>query len=175
MAVLNDKEVMDGQVAITVNSSPYAVEAYRRLGFVNTDTEQLTNGIRYYSMTHTLKEKSVFTADELAEARRALLSLRNKNDKAAGKLKEDTWQNRLTTAVVKAADVALGLIGGSDSVLLEKSSLDESHAALTDALRRAESVIGKFTVGTSYHTLQKNRIAALKVALALIEKEQSQQ
>ena len=31
----------------TVNSSPYAVEVYRHLGFVPTDTEQLTNGIRY--------------------------------------------------------------------------------------------------------------------------------
>jgi hypothetical protein len=37
---------------------------------------------------------------------------------------------------------------------------------------RAEGVIGKFALGTSQHTLQKNRIAALKIALALIEKEQ---
>ena len=34
----------------TVNSSPYAVEVYRHLGFVPTDTEQLTNGIRYTPM-----------------------------------------------------------------------------------------------------------------------------
>ena len=34
----------------TVNSSPYAVEVYRHLGFVPTDTEQLTNGIRYAPM-----------------------------------------------------------------------------------------------------------------------------
>ena len=40
--------------AITVNSSPYAVEAYRKLGFVNTDTEQTVNGLRYIPMKCTL-------------------------------------------------------------------------------------------------------------------------
>ena len=42
----------------TVNSSPYAVEVYRHLGFVPTDTEQLTNGIRYTPMRFEEKEKS---------------------------------------------------------------------------------------------------------------------
>ena len=36
--------------SITVNSSPYAVEAYRRLGFVNTGTEQTVNGLRFTPM-----------------------------------------------------------------------------------------------------------------------------
>ena len=39
----------------TVNSSPYAVEIYRHLGFVPTDTEQLTNGIRYTPMRYEQK------------------------------------------------------------------------------------------------------------------------
>lgn len=34
----------------TVNASPYAVDIYRRLGFVPTDTERVTNGIRYTPM-----------------------------------------------------------------------------------------------------------------------------
>lgn len=34
----------------TVDSSPYAVAFYRRPGFPPTDTEQLTNGIRYTPM-----------------------------------------------------------------------------------------------------------------------------
>ena len=38
------------QQVFTVNSSPYAVEIYRHLGFTPTDTEQLTNGIRYTPM-----------------------------------------------------------------------------------------------------------------------------
>lgn len=35
---------------ITVNSSPYAKEAYRRLGFYDTDVEQTVNGIRFIPM-----------------------------------------------------------------------------------------------------------------------------
>ena len=42
--------------AFTVNSSPCAVEFYRRLGFVPTDTEQLTDGLRYTPMEFTEKE-----------------------------------------------------------------------------------------------------------------------
>ena len=37
----------------TVNSSPYAVKIYERLGFKSTDTEQITNGIRYTPMHFT--------------------------------------------------------------------------------------------------------------------------
>lgn len=40
----------------TVNASPYAAEFYRRLGFVPTDTEQLTGGLRYIPMEFSEKE-----------------------------------------------------------------------------------------------------------------------
>ena len=39
---------------ITVNSSPYAVEIYRRLGFTATDAERVTDGIRFTPMTYLL-------------------------------------------------------------------------------------------------------------------------
>lgn len=35
---------------VTVNSSPYAVPVYLRLGFTQTDTRQITNGIIYVPM-----------------------------------------------------------------------------------------------------------------------------
>ena len=38
--------------AITVNSSPYAVKIYRKLGFQDTETEQLSGGIRYVPMKY---------------------------------------------------------------------------------------------------------------------------
>jgi len=41
---------------VTVNSSIYAIEAYRRLGFVETDVEQIKNGLRYVPMLWTRKE-----------------------------------------------------------------------------------------------------------------------
>lgn len=40
---------------ITVNSSPYAVEIYHRLGFVDTGIEQTVNGIRFTPMEYLLK------------------------------------------------------------------------------------------------------------------------
>ena len=35
---------------ITVNSSPFAIEAYRRLGFIETGSEKQENGIRFTPM-----------------------------------------------------------------------------------------------------------------------------
>ena len=35
---------------ITVNSSPYALEAYRKLGFADTGREQVVNGLRFTPM-----------------------------------------------------------------------------------------------------------------------------
>lgn len=45
-----------GCCEITVNSSPYAVEAYRRLGFVETGPEQTVNGLRFTPMKHTFRQ-----------------------------------------------------------------------------------------------------------------------
>jgi len=39
---------------ITVNSSPYAVNVYHRLGFLDTNTEQTVNGIRFTPMEYHL-------------------------------------------------------------------------------------------------------------------------
>jgi len=48
------KEVLQGSTSdrITVNSSPFAVEVYRRLGFTATDAEKLSDGIRYTPMVY---------------------------------------------------------------------------------------------------------------------------
>ena len=39
---------------MTVNASPFAVPVYQKLGFIATDTEQLTDGIRYTPMVYRL-------------------------------------------------------------------------------------------------------------------------
>jgi len=39
-----------GKRKMTVNSSPYAVGFYHKMGFIDTDVEQLTDGIRYTPM-----------------------------------------------------------------------------------------------------------------------------
>ena len=43
----------NGLVEITVNSSPFAQEAYHRLGFRDTDVEKTVNGIRFVPMLLT--------------------------------------------------------------------------------------------------------------------------
>ena len=39
----------------TVNSSPYAHEIYKHLGFEDTDTEKCINGLRFYPMKKIIK------------------------------------------------------------------------------------------------------------------------
>ncbi|MDR0696673.1 MAG: DUF5946 family protein [Christensenellaceae bacterium] len=118
-----------------------------------------------------LEGTGYFSEAELRETRRAILSLQSKSEKASSKLNADTWQYRMMTDNVKACGIALALIDGTSAVAIEHTTLNEAFAVLSDALRRAEAVIGKFAEGTSQHTLQRNRIAALKVALTLIKKE----
>lgn len=48
--VLEECRKNDTVSRITVNSSPYAVEVYHRLGFVDTDAEKTINGIRFTPM-----------------------------------------------------------------------------------------------------------------------------
>ncbi|MEH7440762.1 GNAT family N-acetyltransferase [Bacillus sp. JJ1122] len=45
----------NGISEITVNSSQFAVVVYKRLGFVETDNEQLVNGIRFTPMSYLIK------------------------------------------------------------------------------------------------------------------------
>lgn len=45
-------EIESPAAKITVNSSPYAVQIYRRLGFSATDKEQTVNGIRFTPMEY---------------------------------------------------------------------------------------------------------------------------
>ncbi len=43
--------------------------------------------------------------------------------------------------------------------------------AITSMIERSEKVWGKFAEGTAQHTLQKNRIKALQIALFLLKQE----
>ncbi len=51
---------------LTVNASPYAVEAYRRLGFVPLSGEQERDGLRFYPMERSLdREREIENAGPL--------------------------------------------------------------------------------------------------------------
>lgn len=51
---MTERAKEQGTEIITVNSSPYAVEIYQRLGFASTDEEQTVNGIRFTPMKLSL-------------------------------------------------------------------------------------------------------------------------
>jgi GNAT superfamily N-acetyltransferase len=53
--VLEDYKRKSNCNTITVNSSPYAVEVYHRLGFVDLDQEQTVNGLRFTPMSYSIK------------------------------------------------------------------------------------------------------------------------
>ena len=46
--------VVEGAKEMTVNSSPFAVEVYERLGFAPTDTMQMVDGIQFLPMKLSL-------------------------------------------------------------------------------------------------------------------------
>ena len=50
----NQIEVLNTKGFFTVNSSPYAHEIYKHLGFIDTDTEQCINGLKFYPMRKIL-------------------------------------------------------------------------------------------------------------------------
>lgn len=51
----NKAEALNNNGFFTVNSSPYAHQVYKHLGFIDTDTEQCINGLRFYPMKKILK------------------------------------------------------------------------------------------------------------------------
>jgi ERCC4-type nuclease len=52
-----------------------------------------------------------------------------------------------------------------------KEELSEALRAIASMISKTEKAKGNFTEGTSQHTLQKNRLNALNVALSLVTKE----
>lgn len=48
-------ESLNNNRFFTVNSSPYAHEFYKHLGFIDTDKEQSVNGLRFYPMKKNVK------------------------------------------------------------------------------------------------------------------------
>lgn len=53
--LFNKVKSLNSRGFFTVNSSPYAHEIYRHLGFVDTNIEQCINGLKYYPMRSDFK------------------------------------------------------------------------------------------------------------------------
>ena len=112
-------------------------------------------------------------ADELREALRPIASLIRKSRQAQRKLAPGTWQHRMLGENLKALRIASALLSkgadGADRPAPEE--LQEARRALASMIGKTEKANAKFSPGTSQHTLQRNRLAALRRAEKAIKTE----
>ncbi len=114
-----------------------------------------------------------YTADELQEARRPLASLISKSEKAQQKLTPGTWQHRMLRDNLEALHIASVLMNKetNDTDNFTRVDLQEALRAFASMISKTEQAQAKILPGTSQHTLQRNRLKALRIAEALIKVE----
>ncbi|HEX2993693.1 MAG TPA: hypothetical protein VHP14_02650 [Anaerolineales bacterium] len=114
-----------------------------------------------------------YTTDELQEVRRPIASLISKSEKAQQKLTPGTWQHTMLRDNLKALQIASALMNketiNTDS--FTRNDLQEALRAFASMISKTEKAQAKFSPGTSQHTLQRNRLKALRIAEALIKLE----
>jgi hypothetical protein len=113
-----------------------------------------------------------YTADELREALRPIASLISKSEKAQQKLAPGTWQHTMLRDNLRALYIASALMNEADDThVATREELREALDALASMISRTECTQTKFSPGTSQHTLQRNRLNALRIAEALTRAE----
>ena len=111
--------------------------------------------------------------EKLREALRPIASLIGKSRKARQKLAPGTWQHTMLGENLKALGIASALMNqeSEDENRLAPGDLQEALRALASMIGRSEKAQAKFPPGTSQHTLQRNRLRALRLAEALTRAE----
>jgi hypothetical protein len=114
-----------------------------------------------------------YTTDELQEARRPIVSLISKSEKAQQKLAPGTWQHTMLRDNLKALHIASALMNKetTDTDHFTGDNLQEALRAFASMISKTEKAQTKFSPGTSQHTLQRNRLKALRIAEAVIKLE----
>ena len=113
------------------------------------------------------------TAAELLAAQRPLASLISKSEKAQQKLAPETWQHRMLRDNLQALHLASALMNppAGAPARFAPDDLQAARQALASMIGRSEKAQAKFPPGTSQHTLQRNRLRALRLAEALTRAE----
>ena len=116
---------------------------------------------------------ATFTTDGLAEGRRPIASLISKSEKALQKLAPGTWQHSMLRDNLKALQIASALMNKqpNDTENVTRNDLQEALRAFASMITKSEKAQAKFAPGTSQHTLQRNRLTALRIAETLTKKE----
>jgi hypothetical protein len=114
-----------------------------------------------------------YTTDDLTEALRPIASLISKSEKAQQKLAPGTWQHTMLGDNLRALHIASALMNKDthDTNSFRQDDLQEALQAFASMTSKAEKAQAKFTPGTSQHTLQRNRLKALRAAEVLIKVE----
>jgi hypothetical protein len=107
--------------------------------------------------------------DELDEVLRPLVSLISKSQKAQQKLAPGTWQHTMLRQNLQALDVVCELIREQNACSFTRAELLETLRALTSMINKAEKAQATFSSGTAHHTLQRNRLKALRRGEVLVK------
>ena len=113
------------------------------------------------------------TTGTFGEVLRPIASLISKSEKAQQKLTAGTWQHKMLQDNIKALYIASALINkdADNSDPFIRNDLQDALQALTSMLDKVEKTAGKFSLGTAQHTLQRNRLNALRIAESVIKVE----
>jgi hypothetical protein len=113
------------------------------------------------------------TANEMQKTLRPITSLLSKSEKACQKLAPGSWQHTMLTNNIRALHIASLLMSndGERKETVASNQLADAARALSDMASRTEKSRSKFLPGTSQHTLQCNRLNALRVAEDLVKQE----
>lgn len=112
-------------------------------------------------------------SDERQRARAPLASLIRKSERALRKLAPGSGSHTRLRNDVEALRLAWKLIDDAlpGANAFDLAELDEALKTLGALIGRVEGVQAKFLPGTSAHTLQRNRLHALRVAEAVTNAE----
>lgn len=103
----------------------------------------------------------IYAEEEL----RPLASLISKSEKAQQKVAEGTWQHRMLGENLRALRLASALLGQVSSAgpFAHEELVDAAHT-LSALIAKVEQTQAQFAPGTAQHTLQRNRLRALRIA-----------
>ena len=114
-----------------------------------------------------------YTTDELQEALRPIASLISKSEKAQQKLAPGTWQHTMLRDNLKALHIASALMEKEteDAESFTRNDLQEALRAFASMISKTDKSQAKFMPGTPQHTLQRNRLKALRLSETLVKVE----
>jgi len=106
---------------------------------------------------------------ELRQAEAPIASLISKSEKAQGKVAMGTWQHSMLEENLRTLRLASLLM--TESAEVSRGGFEKAASTLSSMIAKVEKTEKKFSPGTAQHTLQRNRLKALRVAEALVKEK----